>query len=199
MTSQDTPHVSQAYSHYGPVPGTVYQLPPPPVGSFPPPPLRQLDVSQATGYRNQQDDLSAMTNNARGHAHGSLMGGRNEQADIRSRNTNNRGISNVIMKRRVGHARAMLEPDPNTRAQNEADTNANTCCLGHNFIHLHYTNWSADIYPYNDAYAPIENVTIVTAATAFNHSDGKIYILVFHESLYYGTKMKHSLINPNQV
>ena len=85
MTTQDTRHVSQAYSHYGPVPGTVYQLPPLPAGSAPPPPPRQSDVSQATGYRNHQDDLSAMTSNTRSHgAHGSLMGGRNEQADIRS-------------------------------------------------------------------------------------------------------------------
>ena len=45
----------------------------------------------------------------------------------------------------------------------------------------------------------IENVPIVTAATAFDHLDGNTYILIFHESLYYGTKMKHSLINLNQI
>ena len=29
--------------------------------------------------------------------------------------------------------------------------------------------------------------------------DGNTYILLFHESLYYGSQMKHSLINPNQI
>ena len=28
---------------------------------------------------------------------------------------------------------------------------------------------------------------------------GQTYILVFHEALYYGNKLDHSLINPNQL
>ena len=32
-----------------------------------------------------------------------------------------------------------------TRAINEADTNADTCCLGANFTVLHYTNRTADL------------------------------------------------------
>ena len=73
------------------------------------------------------------------------------------------------------------------------------CCLSQNFIPLHYTNRTADVYPYNDSYAPIENVPIVSGATAVDHPNGNTYILVFHEALYYGKKMRHSLINPNQV
>ena len=103
------------------------------------------------------------------------MGGHNEQADLRSHNTNGRGISYVITRRGVGRAMAVTEPDVNTSAQNEADTNADTCCLGQNFIPLYYTNRSADVYPYSDAYAPTENVPIVTAATAFDHPDGNTY------------------------
>ena len=64
---------------------------------------------------------------------------------------------------------------------------------------LVYTNRYADLYPYNYAYDPIENVPIVSGATAYDHPNGTTYILVFHESMYYGTKMQHSLINPNQV
>ena len=96
-------------------------------------------------------------------------------------------------------ASTMPEPAPNTVAVNEADSNADTCCLGKNFIPLQYTNKSADVYPYHDAYKPLENVPIVSAATAFDHHDGNTYILVIHEALYYGTKMNHSLINPNQI
>jgi hypothetical protein len=47
---------------------------------------------------------------------------------------------------------------------------------------------------------PIENIPIVSAATAYNDSvSGDTFILVFHEALYYGSKLDHSLINPNQV
>ena len=55
------------------------------------------------------------------------------------------------------------------------------------------------MYSYNDAYNPIENVPIVSGTTAYDHANGSTYIPVFHESLYLGTKMQHSLINPNQV
>ena len=32
-----------------------------------------------------------------------------------------------------------------------------------------------------------------------HHSDGNSYILVINEALYYGQRLKHSLINPNQI
>ena len=123
------------------------------------------------------------------------MGGRNEQAHARS----NRSINNIISKRMVAKAHSVHEPAENTVAVNEADSNADTCCLGQNFLPLSYTNRSADVYPYSDSYEPLENVPIVTGATAYIHPNEDTYILVFHESLYYGTAMKHSLINPNQI
>ena len=43
------------------------------------------------------------------------------------------------------------------------------------------------------------NVPIVSGATAYDDPNGETYILIFHESLYYGTKLEHSLINPNQI
>ena len=56
------------------------------------------------------------------------------------------------------------------------------------------------MYPYDKAYKPIANVPIVTGATAWDDVvSGHTYILVFHESLFYGNKLDHSLINPNQL
>ena len=47
---------------------------------------------------------------------------------------------------------------------------------------------------------PVENVPIVSGGTTWaDPLTGMKYILVFNESLYYGTKLDHSLINPNQV
>jgi hypothetical protein len=97
-------------------------------------------------------------------------------------------------------AASQVEPPPNTTAQNECDTNADTCCLGKNFVILHYTTRTADVYAYDKSYKPLEGVPIVTGATAHDdRTNGLTYILLFNEALYYGTKLDHSLINPNQI
>ena len=62
-----------------------------------------------------------------------------------------------------------------------------------------YTNLLTDVYPYNDTYNPVENVPIVSGTTEYDHPNSGTYIPVFHESLYYGTKIQYSLINLNQV
>lgn len=92
------------------------------------------------------------------------------------------------------------EPPPNTREFLECDTNSDTCCLGKNFIVSQYTARTADFYTYDLSYEPIENVPIVTGMTAYDdRKSGQTYILVFNESLHYGSKLDHSLNNPNQV
>ena len=87
-----------------------------------------------------------------------------------------------------------------TTAENECDSNADTCCLGPNFVILEYTRRTADVYSYDKSAKPIENVPIVSAATAWDDPiTGETYILVIKEALYYGTKLDHSLLNPNQI
>ena len=54
--------------------------------------------------------------------------------------------------------------------------------------------------PYMDAYEDIKSVPIATAGTAWTSTDtGETYILVFHEGLWMGYQMEHSLLNPNQL
>jgi hypothetical protein len=65
---------------------------------------------------------------------------------------------------------------------------------------LHHTTRTADVYAYNKLYKPLEGVPIVAGATACDDTaTGMTYILVFNEALYYGSKLDHTLINPNQV
>ena len=46
----------------------------------------------------------------------------------------------------------------------------------------------------------LHNVSIVTRATAITSSStGETYILVFHEAIWMGDQLDHSLINPNQL
>ena len=83
----------------------------------------------------------------------SIMGGQNEQAYLRSHN--DRQIRNFLSKQRIGKANSVPEPPADNVVMNEADINADTCCLGPNFIPLAYNNRSAYVYPYNDAHKPI--------------------------------------------
>ena len=102
---------------------------------------------------------------------------------------------------RTSHIKSIVaEPSPNTSGINECDTDADTCCLGKNFIVYKYTQRTADVYAYDKSYEPAINVPIVTGATAYDDPiSGITYILIFNESLYYGEKMDHSLFNPNQL
>jgi hypothetical protein len=82
----------------------------------------------------------------------------------------------------------------------EMDTHADTCVLGSNFILLSRTGRICDVYPYSDAYDAIKDIPIVTGATATqDEQTGEVFILVIHEGLWYGDRLSHSLINPNQL
>ena len=118
---------------------------------------------------------------------GTMMGGRHEQASLRSRNTNNinglssspRGnatltSSNRIEKRKCASMQNEdVDGKPGTTAMNEADSNADTCYLGVNFVVLSYTNHTVDVYPYDTSYKPVKNIPIVSGATTC-HTSGMV-------------------------
>ena len=71
--------------------------------------------------------------------------------------------------------------------------------MGRNFVVLEYTTRTADVYAHEKYIAPLNYVLIVSGATSWdNPASGQTYIIVINEALYYGTKLDHSLINPNQ-
>ena len=153
-----------------------------------------------------QHRISTMESQSQsGMVPGSIMGGRNEQANIRSRNSNNDNRSIRAMKLVISTQKSYSEvhlsqPSAGTMSYNELDSNADTCCLGSNFTVIAVTDRTADVYPYDTSYTPIKNVPIVSGATVYTDSlTGDSFILVIHEALYYGTKLGHSLINPNQL
>ena len=82
----------------------------------------------------------------------------------------------------------------------ELDSHADTIVAGSNCVILNYTGKVCDVSPYRDDYAPVHNVPIVKAATAWQSPHtGQTYILIFNEALWMGDTMEHSLINPNQL
>ena len=85
-------------------------------------------------------------------------------------------------------------------AAKECDTNADTCWLVKNFVILKFNQRALYMYAYIQYIAHIVGVQIVSGATAWDDPvTGQTYILVINEGLYYGNKMDHSLINPNQI
>ena len=87
-----------------------------------------------------------------------------------------------------------------TIARCEMDSHADTCVAGPNFKILEFTGEQCDVAPYTSDYDPIVNVSVVNAGTAFtDESTGETVILRFNQVLWYGNRMKMSLINPNQL
>ena len=156
--------------------------------------VSQADTPPTDVSVTQRSQVSQLTTG------NSIIGGRNEQANNRQL----RRAGAVMTKRHIEASTPVMkswqDPPAGTVADNECDTNADTCCLGKNFVVLHATFRTADVYAYDTSIRPIENVPIVTGATAYDDPiTNQTYILVFNESLYYGERLDHSLINPNQV
>ena len=119
---------------------------------------------------------------------------------MRTRNSNVRAIRSSSHIASSSSNSRSLECRAGTVATNEMDSNADTCCLGSNFLILEFTNRQADVYPYDKSYRPATNIPIVTGATAWTDPmSHDTFILVFHEALFYGSSLPHSLINPNQL
>ena len=158
--------------------------------------------------RNRISAIESQNNGANTNEFTSIMGGRNEQANLRSTRNNTEGNNRLIRKVKVvissqkstNSSSNINQPQPGVVARNEMDSNADTCCLGTNFVILKITQRTADVYPYDSSYEPLHNVPIVTGATVYtDRSTGASMILVVNEGLYYGEKLDHSLINPNQL
>ena len=65
-------------------------------------------------------------------------------------------------------------------------------------IELSGRNFS--VSPFSEEYASIANIPIATVATAFGCPDsGQVFILIFNEALYFGERMAHTLLCPNQL
>jgi hypothetical protein len=94
----------------------------------------------------------------------------------------------------------MFVTDEGNQARCELDTHADTCVAGVNFLIQSFDGQTCDVMPYSDDYQAIRDVPVVTAATAWtNTNTGETFILYFPQMLWYGKKMKASLINPNQL
>ena len=127
------------------------------------------------------------------------FGGRN----VAIRRKNNRTNSQIISSIRIGQH--SIQPvtcmsKVCSTSTCEMDSHADTCVLDCNFSPIYFTGRKCSVCAYNDDYDPIDNIPIAAGTTAYDDPyDGNTYILVIHEGLYFGEKMRHSLLNPNQL
>ena len=92
------------------------------------------------------------------------------------------------------------DTETGTEGRLESDGHADTTVAGANMRCLAFTGQTCTVRPFTDKYEPMENIPIVTAATAVvDPNTGETTVLVFHQALWFGTSMEGSLIAPNQV
>eukprot|EP00590_Aulacoseira_subarctica_P011644 CAMPEP_0172424146 /NCGR_PEP_ID=MMETSP1064-20121228/21716_1 /TAXON_ID=202472 /ORGANISM="Aulacoseira subarctica , Strain CCAP 1002/5" /LENGTH=1711 /DNA_ID=CAMNT_0013165931 /DNA_START=811 /DNA_END=5943 /DNA_ORIENTATION=- len=149
--------------------------------------------------QNHPDDSSRITS-------ASAAFGRSSDQHSSNRSINNRRQLGAIESgtRRVSSVNATpnvsIPEDYAFRGRAEIDTRADTTCAGAAFALLETTGVECDVRGFHDEMAPIRNVPIATCATAYDHPAlQETLILLFHETLYFGKAMDHSLLNPNQL
>ena len=104
-------------------------------------------------------------------------------------------------QRRVGKFEQVAHSsDPNTVSWNEMDSHADTCVAGPNWRLLEYSGLYCDLQPFPDDYSATKNIPIGRCVSKFVHPEtGKSVILDMPQALYFGNKLRHSLLNPNQI
>jgi hypothetical protein len=104
-----------------------------------------------------------------------------------------------IKRRKIKATHIVNITTPGTQARSELDTRADTSCGGTNFWLEELTGQTCSVSSFSATYDPITDVQVATCLTAYTDEYGRTWILVFHEVLWFGTTMDHSLINPNQI
>ena len=106
--------------------------------------------------------------------------------------TSNRRLIKQV-KRHKARADRFIDPLPN-----EIDNHADTTCFGNNFRVISFTSEVCSVSPYLSEYDSITDIPICTAATAVELESGETIILEFGQGLWFGDRLNHPLINPNQ-
>jgi hypothetical protein len=78
------------------------------------------------------------------------------------------------------------------------DSHADTCCGGFNTIALVLTGEKVNVFPFSENLPAVQEVPIATVLTIWEcPKTGELWMLVIHEALYFGDRLKESLLCPN--
>ena len=79
------------------------------------------------------------------------------------------------------------------------DTHADTCCAGANWTPMHYTGDICEVSPFLNTYTQVQYIPVARCCTVWTDDEGKEYLLLGDEMLWFGTALENSLINPNHI
>ena len=103
-------------------------------------------------------------------------------------------------KNKTAKAEYQHRPQSTSHGHIELDTHADMTVLGSNCVVLSYTGKECELSPYSSEYEGVRNIPVVTGAMVWtNAMDGTAYLMIFHESLWMGDKLDHTLVNPDQL
>jgi hypothetical protein len=164
------------------------------------------EVTRQIGAANTEnnDDASRMTSasTAFGRASSQSVTPSNRQLgnERRSQGRITTGERRIAAATQLRNDLRSISNDYTRMGRAEIDTRADTTCAGSTFLPLEFTGQECDVNGFHDDMTPIKNVPVATCATAYDHVGlQETIILVFHETLYVGPAMEHSLLNPNQI
>jgi hypothetical protein len=94
----------------------------------------------------------------------------------------------------------VYDPGDDDTGRSELDSHADTCVAGSNTIPLWYTDQVVSVSPFIGEYQPLRDIPVATVATAWDDpKDGSTTILIINEALYFGARLPHTLLCPNQL
>ena len=64
---------------------------------------------------------------------------------------------------------------------------------------MHYTGEICEVYPFLNTYVPVQDTPVARCCTVWTYDEGKEYLLVGDEMLWFGTSLENSLIITNQI
>ena len=97
------------------------------------------------------------------------------------------------------HIVASLETQPRGCCS-EFDLHVDTCVGRSNCLLLEHDGHTINVSPYSGEYDSQKDIPIALVATLWiEPKNGAHYILIIHEALYFGDKVKGLLLNPNQL
>ena len=80
------------------------------------------------------------------------------------------------------------------------DLYADTCCGGSNMVALVLTGEKVNVFPFSEDLPAVQEVPITTILMIWESpKTGELWMLVIHEALYFGDRLKESLLCPNQL
>ena len=80
----------------------------------------------------------------------------------------------------------------------ELDSHVDTCCSGRNTVLLEETTRKVNVRSFNPEHNSLDDILIGSCGGAYDCDEtGETYLLVWHESLYFGDRLPVTLVNPN--